>query len=563
MLRLEFRFLAGRYHATPWDHHVNEGSVEWPPSPARILRALLAASYVEAETPDEPPSDAVALLERLASVLPTYFVPPARTAHLRHYMPAGNTTTKVLDSFLRFEDATVGRDQRVLGGASSLWVDWPIELDTEERCVLQRLLERVGYLGRAESWCSVAVVDPEVEEAGDRVRVLPDLAAATSSTSMRLLAWSDPTHWATWRTEAVERSLGAEASRKGSALSNAQRTRVASTVPERWIDALSTQSSAVAKHGWSQPPGTRWCVYRADRPLLETTAPRTQRRSRPSDRVNFVILTLASTAKHREVLPRLTRCVRQAELLHSRLAKALHPHGSVPLLGASNHEAIPSDHRHAHLLPVDTIARRPMAGATRAPGAINHILVWSDMGLGHIELSALRRVDRLERRRRDHSAEDSGRRVADEDLFVTVVVEGDRNAVERFGLNGRELRNLVGASDVFESVTPYVPARHLKRSHNVIDDVRRELSQRPSILEQVSEPKDDWLDGVQVEVLSREIGLKKRLRDFERRRERYDRRPPTARFFGLRVVLPTPIKGPVALGFGSHFGLGLFEAVDR
>jgi len=39
---IELRFPAGRYHATPWGSHVNEGAVEWPPSPWRLLRALIA-----------------------------------------------------------------------------------------------------------------------------------------------------------------------------------------------------------------------------------------------------------------------------------------------------------------------------------------------------------------------------------------------------------------------------------------------------------------------------------------------------------------------------------------
>ena len=33
MTAVALRFLAGRFHATPWGHHVNEGVPEWPPSP--------------------------------------------------------------------------------------------------------------------------------------------------------------------------------------------------------------------------------------------------------------------------------------------------------------------------------------------------------------------------------------------------------------------------------------------------------------------------------------------------------------------------------------------------
>ena len=47
MLAIEFKFLAGRFHATPWGRQVNEGAVEWPPSPWRLLRALIAVWHLK------------------------------------------------------------------------------------------------------------------------------------------------------------------------------------------------------------------------------------------------------------------------------------------------------------------------------------------------------------------------------------------------------------------------------------------------------------------------------------------------------------------------------------
>src|SRR6266481_5124917 len=39
---IRLKFPGGQYHATPWGRHVNEGVPEWPPSPWRLLRALVA-----------------------------------------------------------------------------------------------------------------------------------------------------------------------------------------------------------------------------------------------------------------------------------------------------------------------------------------------------------------------------------------------------------------------------------------------------------------------------------------------------------------------------------------
>ena len=62
MTVLELRFPAGRYHATPWGRHVNEGAVEWPPSPWRIVRALIATWYLKAR--DIPEATIRSLVER-------------------------------------------------------------------------------------------------------------------------------------------------------------------------------------------------------------------------------------------------------------------------------------------------------------------------------------------------------------------------------------------------------------------------------------------------------------------------------------------------------------------
>jgi CRISPR-associated protein Csb2 len=59
MLCFELRFPGGRYHATPWGTHVNEGQIEWPPSPWRLARALLAVGFTRLGW-DELPLEACA-----------------------------------------------------------------------------------------------------------------------------------------------------------------------------------------------------------------------------------------------------------------------------------------------------------------------------------------------------------------------------------------------------------------------------------------------------------------------------------------------------------------------
>ncbi|MBV9143342.1 MAG: type I-U CRISPR-associated protein Cas5/Cas6 [Pseudonocardiales bacterium] len=81
---LVLRFPWGRYHATPWGRHVNEGAVELPPSPWRLLRALYAVWCARAPELDE--QTVHALLARLAAP-PTFHVPRHSVSHTRHYLP--------------------------------------------------------------------------------------------------------------------------------------------------------------------------------------------------------------------------------------------------------------------------------------------------------------------------------------------------------------------------------------------------------------------------------------------------------------------------------------------
>ena len=67
MTVLQLSFPAGRFHATPWGRHVNEGAVEWPPSPWRIVRALIATWHWKAKA-DVPEAVMRSLVTALAAL---------------------------------------------------------------------------------------------------------------------------------------------------------------------------------------------------------------------------------------------------------------------------------------------------------------------------------------------------------------------------------------------------------------------------------------------------------------------------------------------------------------
>jgi len=83
MIGIRLHFLAGRFHSTPWGSHVNEGAVEWPPSPWRLLRALVAV--FKRARPVGVGEDQVQRIVGALSATPSFYLPPAATGHTRHY----------------------------------------------------------------------------------------------------------------------------------------------------------------------------------------------------------------------------------------------------------------------------------------------------------------------------------------------------------------------------------------------------------------------------------------------------------------------------------------------
>ncbi len=148
---LSVQFPWGRYHATPWLRSNNEGAVEWPPSPWRILRALYSSWRIHA--PDLSAEDVGEVLASLCEA-PTFQLPAHTEAHTRHYLP-GTTHREGVDTDT---DKTLDTFVAMRHGAAVL-VTWPVDLSDDHRGVLARLAAGVRYLGRAESSVEVAVVD--------------------------------------------------------------------------------------------------------------------------------------------------------------------------------------------------------------------------------------------------------------------------------------------------------------------------------------------------------------------------------------------------------------------
>jgi CRISPR-associated protein Csb2 len=295
---LAIRFPLGRYHANPWDRAVNEGASEWPPSPWRLLRALVATRYIR--WPDLPAQVLERLLDPLADP-PSYRTPRTLPGHTRHYLPGlehrrGDTggTALTLDPFL-----SVRRDEELL-------VRWDCDVPGEQRQVLAKLAELLPYLGRAESVCDARLVD------GDPV---PD------------------ENW--WHPNGT----------------GSRRARLLVAARPVSLAALEASTVDIRKRRRTVPPGTRWVSYAAGEPVTAAAAPAAA--AEPVNAIRFAVtgqvpvqathgILLADEA-HRQAGQELTR----AGLTDAERKVILGSNGAA------------TDHGHAHWLPLAAWGEKP------------------------------------------------------------------------------------------------------------------------------------------------------------------------------------------------------------
>lgn len=528
MTRIVFHFPGGRYHATPWGHHVNEGLIEWPPSPWRLLRAFVATAFTKLGAPDPLPPGHVLrrLIASLAEALPSYVLPAGTATHSRHYMPLG-----VLDKGR--EKTTLVLDTSLALGEGALAVVWDRTLDPDCQSLLAKIVSQMGYLGRAESWVEGCLLaDTEALPDGDTTRPHADgMALGPGWEQVSLLAPIGVSEFDAWRTDAEARvaaQLPLPEGKRGTPKAIlTKRQKAMEPFPEDLFACLTRDTAWLQKHGWSQPPGSRRVLYWRRSDSLATMPPHQPPRRPRTPPVEAALLALASDNRHGDVLPLYTRCLPQAELLHRALAGIAgngEPAAPSVVTGRDAAGSPLVGHQHLHILPLSL--------DRKGDRFVDHVLLWAPMGL---DSKAQRAIMNL------HSIWTKGA----DDLRVTLAGMG--SVADMANVVGNRT---LGPSKVWTSCTPFVPPRFLKKSgaNTLFGQVQAELVSH-------------GLPEARVEVLPREDVVARDLHRFVRARRDDSKGPPQDCFYGLRLTFAEPVSArPVALGYASHFGLGLFAA---
>ena len=513
-LSVAFRFLVGRYHATPFGHHVNEGLVEWPPSPWRVLRALISAGYATG-TWDSTESSVIArsLIEKLSDDLPCYYLPPAVSAHSRHYMPIGKLGND------RCEKTTLVFDTWLQVGEQELVIFWDnVRLDQSELSICNALVESLNYLGRAESWVAGRVL--QESELVPQANCFPERPETTDGwEQVFLLAAMSTSDFSDWKKDQGERAI--------------------EPYPDKLLDCLQKDTNWWRSHGWSWPPGSQRMFYWRQSNAISDNTLNSAVMDRSDPRIKAMLLSLTNASRNDSALPSVTRTLPQAELLHRAFVKAATHHGIPPseLTGRdSSYRPLQGPHEHAHINPLDL----------DGDGCLDHILVWAPKGLGADAQTAIR----VMRKTFTKGGVDK--------LHLALAGAGDMLDLIRLpSPYGRDIACLACCASSWQSVTPFVPPRYIKTyGKNTLEgQIRAELKSR------------GFPNPVAITVAERGGGVDEktgtiwsRFRHFKLVRK-WGPKPPSACGFAIRLEFDPPISGPLSLGYGSHFGLGLFKGL--
>jgi CRISPR-associated protein Csb2 len=486
MLIVELKFLAGRFHATPWGRNVNEGVPEWPPSPYRLLRALY--DTWKRKRPDWPIERIEPLLAALASGPPRFHLPSAAASHTRAFLsenkPDITKRQKVFDAFV-----VVSPNMPVLMG-------WPeLTLTEDEKADLEEILLLINYLGRSESWVAAKVcanninVDWNCVTADDRPPIVDCDRVRVASPIPK--------------EEYIKTHVP---------LDGPPANRTPQRSPD-WLAALSCSTTDLFRSKLSEPPAMRYVSYLRRKDCFDVEP--TFARSRSEPRTEAVLFALES-----KVLPSVTSTLDISERIRRKLM-GLHKSivGSPAAVSAKfsgkNSAGQPMrGHRHAYILPLDR----------DGDGRLDHLLVACKDPLIEDERLAL---DRLQ----------------------SIWQPDGKPDIQLSPLHWGTLDELCKPTTKVVSATPFVPPWHYRRGRGpwaewLFAQLRQEASNHglpaPSEIKLVP-------------------ALQTRQRQFRWIEFRRNRKgDPIRPGYGFELTFAQPVAGPIALGYGAHFGLGHF-----
>jgi len=237
--------------------------------------------------------------------------------------------------------------------------------------------------------------------------------------------------------------------------------------------------------------------------------------------------------------PQLTQTILLADRVHQALVEL--SDGSAVFTGCDSSKRPLQGHRHAHIFCESNPRQGQQAG-----GEITNISVYAPMGFSPLDEEALQKLKEI---------------YDDQGASTSLVLLGLGQPAELGSTSP-----LFSRSRSWLSHTPFLPTRHPKAT-------RAGVAKVDSTGFQIGCPEHELLrllglagfpQPLEMErVAYARLGEKEVPWDvFVRRREGDERGPANGKGYGFRIVFPEAVQGPVAVGYGGHFGMGGFEVAE-
>ncbi|RQD81496.1 MAG: type I-U CRISPR-associated protein Cas5/Cas6 [Methanocalculus sp. MSAO_Arc2] len=419
MLAIELNFLTGRFHATPWGRNVNEGVVEWPPSPYRLIRALY--DVWKRKLPEWPEGRVRPLFEALASETPLYYLPDAHASHTRSFL--SQNKEDVAQKQLVF-DAFV-----VVSKRASIFMKWKeTGLSDSQMVDLNLILSLLNYLGRSESWVEAKILQ---EDDGIPWNCAPDCGLpSVHDLDPVIVACPVPEE-----TYVMNPFI--------------QKAQTKKDKPKTldWMDALAFSTTEMHKACLNVPPAFQYVTYLRSAECFKVRP--SPQRAYKNPEYTGVIYALES-----KVTPPVTATIEVSERIHRKLMGIYKrvtgdPEKISPLFSGKDTEGRPlKGHQHIFVLPLDR----------DNDGWLDHLAIVSRTPFSNLERLALDRLDTI--------WQPDGK----PDIFFVPLKWGKKEEI--LGVDG---------DTRFVSSTPFVPPRHYRKGRGTLSEwleteVRREAS---------------------------------------------------------------------------------------
>lgn len=472
MLAITIRFLNGSYHATPWGKNVNEGLPEWPPSLWRFVRAMIATW--KRSLPEQPEEVVWPIFQKLLSELPSYYLPPAQASHSRHYVPADGKDTLIMDTY-------------VITGNQQVEIIWDkLNLDATEISILESILAKLHYLGRAESWCAASV-----SGTSSKPNCIPFTGhEMPNSDLVYVLVPKRDVKFVDTATRNID---------PGSI-----------TVTTAQLHALK----------YTDPPGGVWVPYLRDQSCFEIRPLRYDTGDSKATLFRYAVV-----GKMRPLIRDTLKVGDIARVACMSKYGTFYDGKTSPIFSGKDMHGKPlTGHGHAFYLPTYETQNRE----------IDHITIIAPSGFGMKELSVLTGIKQL---------------YSSSMQRVNLIFQGC-GTVDDFS----DVIPILKKSRKWVSSTPLILSRHPKyrgKKPNlyVVDDLEEQVRR---------DIKNRYDDSYVLESVRADLHLNIPSKPFDFYRWRRRGRRGFDYPYMIQLEFEKPVRGPITLGYASHYGLGMF-----